>query len=359
MANADIQWMVEKMNSLIGTLRYSQEAGLRTNIPGGYCDCSGLVWWLYNQRGHSIGTWTGSQINDGKLVKSGGGGQACTAKDLQLGDLVLFDWESTSFTTYGHVEMYMGGDQICGHGGVPYMGPVMKSLAQQTSYANAWQVRRILDGGGSGLIEVPPAEGKQEADGTWSGFFYTIEGDRVHFVHGFCTEIERGVIDVSGGDYISRNAYLTMDEMTVNARYIMRYLTARGWTKQAVCGMLGNMQSESTINPGIWESLAQGNLSGGYGIVQWTPASKYIDWARASGLDPDNLKAQLDRIIWEKDNGQQWIATGNYPMSFAEFSKSTQSPNYLAMAFLANYERPLEPYQPVRGSQADYWANIL
>ena len=51
---------------------------------------------------------------------------------------------------------------------------------------------------------------------------------------------------------ISSNAYLTVAQMTGNAQYILNYLMARGWTKEAVCAMLGNMQSESTINPGIW-----------------------------------------------------------------------------------------------------------
>jgi len=29
------------------------------------------------------------------------------------------------------------------------------------------------------------------------------------------------------------------------------------------------------------------------------------------------------------------------------------------MVFIANYERPLEPYQPLRGEQAEYWYRKL
>ena len=83
----------------------------------------------------------------------------------------------------------------------------------------------------------------------------------------------------------SGNRFLNRKEMTVNAQYIMNYLTGKGWTKNAVAGMLGNMETESTINPGIWQSLQSGNMSGGYGLVQWTPATKYINWAKANGLD--------------------------------------------------------------------------
>lgn len=188
--NPDAAWMVSMMTSLQGTLWYSQAADKRTNIEGGYCDCSGLVWWLYNKRGYSIGTWTGSQINDGQLVKSGGGGEACTTDGLQPGDIVLFDWQSTSYTTYGHVEMYMGDGIICGHGGVPDPGPSVKSLAQQTSFANVWQVRRILPGG----IVVPPASGVVNGDGTWSGVYYTHGGDRVTVKLGFVVSVDIGYI---------------------------------------------------------------------------------------------------------------------------------------------------------------------
>ena len=49
----------------------------------------------------------------------------------------------------------------------------------------------------------------------------------------------------SGGDstgilYCS-NRYLTLEQMKVNAQYILDYLRDRKWTKNAVCGMLGNM----------------------------------------------------------------------------------------------------------------------
>lgn len=49
--------------------------------------------------------------------------------------------------------------------------------------------------------------------------------------------------------------------------------------------MLGNMETESTINPGIWQSLNSGNASGGFGLTQWTPATKYINWANNNGLN--------------------------------------------------------------------------
>lgn len=158
---------------------------------------------------------------------------------------------------------------------------------------------------------------------------------------------------------ISGNRYLTKAEQQINATELWGTLGPQGWTLNAVCGMLGNMQSESTINPGIWQNLDEGNLKGGYGLVQWTPATNYIDWANARGLDITKMEGQLQRINWEVENKQQWIATGEYPFSFADFKISTAEPYYLAMAFLRNYERPKEPNQPWRGTQANEWWEYL
>jgi hypothetical protein len=154
----------------------------------------------------------------------------------------------------------------------------------------------------------------------------------------------------------SGNRYLSTDEMTVNAQYILDYLTPKGWTKNAICGMLGNMQSESTINPAIWQSLDSGNLDGGFGLVQWTPASKYIDWANANGLPYEEMDSNLARILYEVENNIQWI-NGN--MTFKEFTTSTDTPYNLAMNFLSSYERPANPDQPNRGNQAQYWFDNL
>ena len=159
--------------------------------------------------------------------------------------------------------------------------------------------------------------------------------------------------------YYSGNRYLSDSEMETNARYIYNYLCSRGWSINAVAGMLGNMETESTINPGIWESLDEGDTAQGYGLVQWTPASKYLDWCSEKGLVPSNMDSALQRIEYELENGGQYYPTASYPETFNEFKTSTKSPTYLAMAFLANYERPAEPNQPARGTQAEKWFEFL
>lgn len=158
---------------------------------------------------------------------------------------------------------------------------------------------------------------------------------------------------------VQGNRYLNLQEMTVNAEYILSALLSKGWSKNAVAGMLGNMQTESTINPGIWQDLAEGRLDLGFGLVQWTPASKYTNWADSMGYTWTDIDGQLERLQFEIDNNLQWIPTVDYPLSFREFKTSNQSPEYLAQAFLRNYERPTEQNQPNRSTQARYWFENL
>lgn len=147
--------------------------------------------------------------------------------------------------------------------------------------------------------------------------------------------------------------------MKVNAQYILDFFTGKGWTKNAICGMLGNMQSESSINFGIYEGLNSSSSTNGFGLVQWTPNTKYFDWASSNGYAGDHVNGELNRILWEVANHQQWISTSSYPMSFSEFTQSTDTPENLAQAFIHNYERPANPNQPQRSTQARYWFDNL
>lgn len=160
-------------------------------------------------------------------------------------------------------------------------------------------------------------------------------------------------------DFYTGNRFLSQSEMETNARYIYNYLTAYGWTPNAIAGMLGNMQTESTINPGIWQDLNSGNKNGGYGLVQWTPSTNFTDWCAELDFDITHMDSALERIQMELENGLQYYPTKNYPETFEEFSQSTKSPTYLANAFLMNYERPLVTPQPIRGQQAEKWYEFL
>lgn len=160
-------------------------------------------------------------------------------------------------------------------------------------------------------------------------------------------------------EYYSGNFYLTRAQMETNARYIYQYLSARGWSDNAIAGMLGNFQTESGINPGIWQSLDEGNTTGGYGLVQWTPAVNYLEWCKNENIDPSEMDSALQRIEYELKEGLQYYPTSAYPETFKEFKVSTKSPYYLALAFLKNYERPANQDQTYRGTQALEWYNFI
>lgn len=160
-------------------------------------------------------------------------------------------------------------------------------------------------------------------------------------------------------NYYSGNYYLSVSQMTTNAEYIYSYLLGYGWSKNAICAMLGNMQRESTINPGIWQNLDSGNTSLGYGLVQWTPATKYLDWCDTLGYDPSTMEANLERIIYELVNNLQYIVTDTYPETFSEFTQSTKSVEYLTKVFLYNYERAGATAEQERIDNALYWYQTL
>ena len=155
------------------------------------------------------------------------------------------------------------------------------------------------------------------------------------------------------------NRYLTQSEMEGNACEVYSFFAGRGWTRNAIAGILGNMQTESNINPGLWQSLKEHNYSGGFGLVQWTPATNYTDWATANGYTITNPTGQLKWIDELSETKGQWIKTSAYSMSWSEFKKSTETAEYLASAFLKNFERAGVEKESERKSQATSWYNFL
>lgn len=154
------------------------------------------------------------------------------------------------------------------------------------------------------------------------------------------------------------NSQVSHSEMAVNAQYILNYLRNRGWTKEAVCGMLGNMEVESFINPGVWYNFTEGSAA--FGLVQWNPTSKYFDWADANGYARDSMIGQLQRIIYEVENKEQYSEYGT-PYSFYDYSQSTLTPYELGRQFAWHYENGNTSVAAAntRGYNADAWYNEL
>lgn len=171
-------------------------------------------------------------------------------------------------------------------------------------------------------------------------------------------------------DYTSGNFPLNSEQMHQNALYIAKTLSTTSfygipkWSLNAIAGLLGNTQSESRHNPGAWQDYTAPEAGDdpskkGYGLVQWTPYTKYFEWAAAGNISPSSMDTALQRLNYEAANHIQYYPTSAYPDTFLEFIESTKAPDYLGRAFLYNYERPLEPDPVTRGKQALYWFEYI
>src|SRR5699024_12471253 len=140
--------------------------------------------------------------------------------------------------------------------------------------------------------------------------------------------------------------WLTESQSLDNAQMIVDHLLGNsGWTREAICALVGNMRIESSINPNMYEYGYDWSADRGFGLVQWTPRSKYWDWATARGLAPREGDSQLDRITYEVDQNIQWIPISDYGgLTFADFRANTGgwSIDYLTEAFTWSYERPAQ-----------------
>lgn len=138
--------------------------------------------------------------------------------------------------------------------------------------------------------------------------------------------------------WIKGNRYLNIADMNNNALIVYWYFAPKNWSRNAIAALLGNMVQESTINPGLWQSLTP-NDQRGWGLVQWTPATKYFNWCDPQGFARDDGDHQLEWIDTMTAPTGQWN-TAAYPMTWEEFKVSTESPEYLALVFCDNFEQP-------------------
>ena len=199
---------------------------------------------------------------------------------------------------------------------------------------------------------------RTNSDGNWgAGSSYKFQG----FIYCPAVTPTATAIDVTKSQVVTHTGYLKKSEMEINAKYIYKFLGSRGWTLNAVAGLLGNLEHESTINPGITQ-LGGGNA---FGLVQWDPPTKFTKWCDVQNppLQHDDVDSQLKRLEHDRDPTNSkygvcmsgcvhgyWYRTkdayrDNYAITFKpetldEFATSTKTPSELAWAFLYNYECP-------------------
>lgn len=294
-------WAVATCNN--PNVGYSQSYRNQRTVNGvTYYDCSSFIWYALIAGGFDCvkanggNTWPFTTYTMPRVLKNLGFTKHSTAQPWQQGDILL---------TTSHTEMAFDKTRTMG----AHTDGV--ALAQQVS------------------INSNPS--------TPSGW-----GELWRYGDGAVTE------------WVSKNDFLTAGEMQNNATIVYSYLIDKGWSKNAVSALLGNLQTESNINPGLWQDRVISEASG-FGLVQWTPSTNYTNWAKNKGYAIDDGYGQLCWIDEETVNKGQWIQTTAYPISFDDFKKSNDEIDYLTYAFMYNFERPESLVQPTRITQAEYW----
>lgn len=78
----------------------------------------------------------------------------------------------------------------------------------------------------------------------------------------------------------------------------------QGYTLEAVCAIIGNMNNESAMNVWRWQGDSV-NYSAGYGLIQFTPASDYINLQNVPYHSPNLSVSQQTAGATPEDGSAQ------------------------------------------------------
>lgn len=224
-------WAVNTCNR--SDVGYSQAYRNQQTVDGiTYYDCSSFVWYALQAGGFSgLGSYpftTGTMR--GILTKAGWTEYDSSATSWQKGDVV---WRS------GHTEMVYDDHITMGahSANVP--------LADQVSIRSS----AVSDSSFPKLLRPP----------------------------GRPTPTSNPIVDnrtsLNWEYKVGVNAQLTQAQMENNAQIIYNECYQMGWTINAVAALLGNMQAESSVNPGQQETSGMAAGTDGTGLLQWTTPS--------------------------------------------------------------------------------------
>lgn len=138
------QAVADFCTSRLDKYKYSQGPARLTPDKFNYTDCSGLLNYAFKKVANiDIGSYTGAQLtsSNGRTILRGSGN--VDLSKLEIADIVLFNWPGGR-STVDHVELYIGGGQVVGHGG-PDNGPDIAGLQGMANNAVNWVVRRFIE----------------------------------------------------------------------------------------------------------------------------------------------------------------------------------------------------------------------
>ena len=140
-----------------------------------------------------------------------------------------------------------------------------------------------------------------------------------------------------------------------NATLFYNYFGSKGATLESICGMLGNITVESSLNPGMKQTAS---ASSGWGLIQWTPSTVLTNWCSQRLYNWYDGAAQCYRIYCEgtgtEGAGGTWIPTTQYPYSWDEFCNLTDV-ELAVKAYLYERERAGIEHLDRRIQYAEEW----
>ena len=171
-----------------------------------------------------------------------------------------------------------------------------------------------------------------------------------------------------------------------NATKVYNYLSGLGWSLSAIAGVLGNMQVESWLSPGLIQSAHRsqlpnsaanlsdvpnsvminfyGNSNYGIGLVQWdgytstAPAGqKLVSFAERYNLNWYDGDTQMYRIQREYEENIQFQSKtiSGYTWTWNNYITTTKTPEEAAEAWRRCYEIGGDGSSARRQANARYW----
>ena len=171
------------------------------------------------------------------------------------------------------------------------------------------------------------------------------------------------------GPYTVTSSQQPSTEQIYNATKVYNYFNNLGWSLSAICGMIGNMMHESTINPAFIQATHRNQLpnsaanlsdvpnsvmlsfygsgANGIGLVQWdgstsTPPAgqKLVSFAERYNMIWYDGDCQTFRIRREQETDIQWTSRTYYGITWTwnNYITNTRTPEESAKIFRRCYE---------------------
>lgn len=109
-----------------------------------------------------------------------------------------------------------------------------------------------------------------------------------------------------------------------NANEFAAFFLSKGFTLEAICGMIGNVDYESFLNPG----QRQIGTGTGLGLIQWTPSTELTNYITGDWFNgTSQCQVIHDEIMWiypfDRAHQHRWITTPAYPYTGEQFKALT------------------------------------